>query len=132
MADERVGSAHEDAGMLLLFGSIAVFLIAVAVVDPHADDLLGRWNGRQEDDLLQRVDGGAAHGDFRGDGQSPALEQLAQAGELATQLAAEIDDASADQGPVPRRAAPCEREELHAFVSATAPGRLWTYSWRLF
>src|SRR5437667_993568 len=131
MADERVGSAHEDAGMLGRFGSIAVFLVAVAVVDPHADDLLGRRNGRQEDDVLQRVVGRTARRYLPGDRQRPAFEQLAQTGELGTELAAEIDDASTDHGAVPRRAAPCEREELHVFASATA-SRLWTCSWRLF
>src|SRR5712692_10449746 len=117
MPDQRVGGTHEDARALRGLASVAVLLVAVAVVDPHADDLLRRRNRRKEDDLLQTVVRWTARRDLRGDRQGALLEERAQAGELGPQPAAQIHDPGPRQHAVALRAAGCEREQLHALVS---------------
>jgi hypothetical protein len=79
VANEGVGSAHEDAGVSRPLRSISVFLVAVTVVDPHTDDFLWLRDGREEDDLVERVVRRIARRSLRGAAQAVLLEQVAQA-----------------------------------------------------
>src|SRR5215471_11210436 len=74
---QRVASAHEDAGIARPLGSVAVLLVPVAIVDPHADNLLRRGHGRQENNLIQRVVRRVTRRDLCCSLQPISLEQVA-------------------------------------------------------